>query len=70
MKQSKNIGLFYGIAGLAVGAYFGALPILQHLNSGLLTGQQAGVQSATVAIIVGVSAAIMGVVYHRSRYNT
>ncbi|PKH88653.1 hypothetical protein [Colwellia sp. Bg11-28] len=69
MKQSKSTGLFCGIAGLAVGVYFGTLPILQNLNSGTLTGQQAGVQLATVAIIVGISAAIMGVIYHRSRNN-
>jgi hypothetical protein len=70
MKHGKSIGIFCGVIGLFSGVYFGVLPNLSYLNSSVVTGHQVGLTSATLATVIGVSLAIMGVIHHYSNKNT
>ena len=70
MKNVKSIGLIGGVLGAAVGSYFSATAIINSLNSAAITGQQAGIYSAITATILGMSLALIGIVYNQSSKNT
>ena len=42
MKLGTKIGLSFSFIGCAFGAYFGLSPVYSQLQSGVLSGQEAG----------------------------
>ncbi|MBO9492422.1 hypothetical protein J7384_18820 [Endozoicomonas sp. G2_1] len=70
MKNVKSIGLIGGVLGTAIGSYFSAKAIISSLNSAVVTGQQVGIYSAVTATILGMSLALIGIVYNQSSKNT
>ncbi|XLP05591.1 hypothetical protein ACI7YQ_10540 [Alteromonas marina] len=53
MKLGTKIGLSFGFIGCAVGAYFGLSPVYSQLQSGLLSGQEAGLAFCIAGIFIG-----------------
>ena len=53
MKLGTKIGLSFSSIGCAVGAYFGLSPVYSQLQSGVLSGQEAGLAFCVADIFIG-----------------
>ena len=70
MINCKNIGLFCGVAGFTAGAYFSISPILQDLNTGIITAYYAGLYSSVIATLLGLTTAVASAYYYHLHKNT
>jgi hypothetical protein len=53
MKPGTKIGLSFSFIGCAVGAYFGLSPVYSQLQSGVLSGLEAGLTFSIAGIFIG-----------------
>ena len=53
MKLGTKIGLSFSFIGCAVGAYFGLSPVYSQLQSGVLSGLEAGLMFSITGIFIG-----------------
>jgi len=53
MKLGTKIGLSFSFIGCAVGAYFGLSPVYSQLQSGVLSGLEAGLVFGVAGILIG-----------------
>ncbi|WP_334061965.1 hypothetical protein [Alteromonas genovensis] len=60
MKLGTKLGLSFSVLGCAVGAYFGLSPVFAELQSGALSGQEAGLIFSFVGIFIGSTFATAG----------
>ncbi len=60
MKYGKCLGLASAVIAVALGIYFSAVPILEGLKGGEVTGREAGQYFSVIGIIVGLSCAVIG----------
>ncbi|MEQ3641013.1 MAG: hypothetical protein ABNH03_14815 [Alteromonas sp.] len=57
MKLGTKFGLSFSVLGCAVGAYLGLSPVFAELQSGALSGQEAGLIFSFVGIFIGTTLA-------------
>ena len=65
MKTGKTIGLFCGITGLLMAAYFSLLPLIAGTLTESLSPYQVGIYGAAIGALLGLSSALMGVIARR-----
>ena len=53
MKLGTKIGLSFSFIGCAVGAFFGLSPVYSQLQSGVLSGLEAGLVFSITGIFIG-----------------
>ncbi|WP_462172211.1 hypothetical protein [Pseudoalteromonas xiamenensis] len=69
MKNVKFIGVVFGGGGALLGSYFSFTAVQLELISGNITGQQAGVFCAILAIVLGFSLAVAGILSNHTNRN-
>ena len=57
MKLGTKLGLSFSVLGCAVGAYLGLAPVFAGLQSGALSGQEAGLIFSFVGMLIGITVA-------------
>ena len=65
MKTGTKIGLIGSISGLVLGIYFSVTPLVANTLMQSLPPQQLGTYAAVIGAILGLSCALIGVVYRR-----
>ena len=63
MRRAEKLGVYCGVAGLTLGAFMGASPIVQGTANGHLTAQEAGLYAGMLGAILGMSSALLGAWY-------
>lgn len=66
MKTGSMTGLLFSGIGIMAGVFYGVYPVFALLANHEISGHQAGLYSAIIATITGLSCAMMGVIYNRS----
>ena len=61
MKLGTKLGLSFSVCGCAVGAYLGLSPVFAELQSGALSGQEAGLVFSLVGVFIGTTLATAGI---------
>lgn len=65
MRNGTLAGLVTGFTGLGAGTHMAMAPVLHDLGAGAATASEAGISLAIVASILGLSCAVMGIIYRR-----
>ncbi|WMN58987.1 hypothetical protein NI389_12255 [Pseudoalteromonas xiamenensis] len=53
MKLGTKFGILFSCLGCSIGAYFGLSPVFTQLQSGALTGQEAGLMFSAAGVLIG-----------------
>ena len=61
--NGKVFGLISGVAAMLLGLFFAASAVFDGMQALTISGQQAGVYFGAVGAIVGLSSAVMGVLF-------
>lgn len=62
--NGKVFGLVSGVAAMLLGLFFAANAVFDAMQALMISSQQAGVYFGTVGAIVGLSSAVMGVLFY------
>ncbi|MGB2740867.1 MAG: hypothetical protein WBC60_09990 [Cognaticolwellia sp.] len=66
MLIGKKVGLLSAVIGTSIGVYYALSPVINNLSNGSITGHTAGIETAAIATIVGLSLAFIGTISNKS----
>lgn len=65
MLIGEKLGLFSAMTGILTGAFYAASAISVNLSKGMITWHDAGLQSSLLATFVGLSLALVAIVFNK-----
>lgn len=62
MLLGKKVGIISAITGISIGLFYAVSPVIYNLSNGLMSGHEAGLQSAVIATVAGLSFAAIAII--------